>query len=235
MPAKPVAIKSIVTTDLQDAIARSYGAECMEGLTGFKWTADIMRRLEAEGKDFIYGTEESYGHLVETEVRDKDGISAAAITAEMTLYWRSRGLSLLERLDALYEIHGYYEERGISKYFQGPTGMQIMKGIMDCYRAHQPIALGGIPVVSIKDYQARKQWQPGSAQSSPVDLPESDVLSWLLRDGTKVTVRPSGTEPKIKYYMLMRTEVGKGGLEEARQQTKDKIAAIEADIRKVIG
>jgi phosphoglucomutase len=235
MPPKPVAIKSIVTTDLQDAIARSYGAECMECLTGFKWTADIMRRLEAEGKDFIYGTEESYGHLVETEVRDKDGISAAAITAEMTLYWRSRGMSLLERLDALYEIHGYYEERGISKYFQGPSGMQIMKGIMEGYRAHQPIALGGIPVVSIKDYQARKQWQPGSAQSAAIDLPASDVLSWLLRDGTKVTVRPSGTEPKIKYYMLMRTEVGTGGLEKARQQTKDKIAAIEADIRKVIG
>lgn len=234
MPPRPACIKSIVTTDFQAAIAAKYGVECRECLTGFKWIAEMMRTLEAEGKDFVYATEESYGHLIETEVRDKDGISAAALTAEMTLYWRSKGKSLLDRLEELYETFGYYEERGISKYFQGPSGMQIMSGIMEKYRAKQPLALGGIPVVSIRDIKTGETWDIGGAKR-PIDLPESDVLQWRLRDGTLVTVRPSGTEPKIKYYILCRTDIGQGGVAAARTQTADKIAAISADIRKVIG
>ncbi len=235
MPPRPACIKSIVTTDFQTAIAAKYGAECRDCLTGFKWIAEMMRKFEDEGLDFIYGTEESYGHLIETEVRDKDGISAAALTAEMTLYWRSKGKSLLDRLDELYAEFGYYEEKGISKYFQGPSGMQIMRGIMDAYRRSQPIALGGIPVVSIRDIKTGKEWDTGSKATRVIDLPESDVLLWRLRDGTLVVVRPSGTEPKIKYYVLCRTDASSIGLQAARLQTKDKIAAIEADIRKVIG
>ena len=235
MPPRPACIKSIVTTDSQRAIAAKYGAECRDCLTGFKWIAEMMRRFEDEGLDFIYGSEESYGHLIETEVRDKDGISAAALTAEMTLYWRSKGKGLLDRLDELYAEFGYYEEKGISKYFQGPSGMQIMTGIMDNYRHNQPIALGGIPVVSIRDIKTGKEWDTGSKVTREVNLPESDVLLWRLRDGTLVVVRPSGTEPKIKYYVLCRTDTASIGLAAARLQTRDKIAAIEADIRKVIG
>ncbi|MFZ3109424.1 MAG: phospho-sugar mutase, partial [Rectinemataceae bacterium] len=235
MPPRPACIKSIVTTDFQTAIAAKYGVECRDCLTGFKWIAEMMRRFEDEGLDFIYGSEESYGHLIETEVRDKDGISAAALTAEMTLYWRSKGKGLLDRLDELYAEFGYYEEKGISKYFQGPSGMQIMTGIMDNYRHNQPIALGGIPVVSIRDIKTGKEWDTGSRGTREVNLPESDVLLWRLRDGTLVVVRPSGTEPKIKYYVLCRTDTASIGLAAARLQTRDKIAAIEADIRKVIG
>lgn len=235
MPPRPACIKSIVTTDFQKAIAAKYGVECLECLTGFKWIAEVMRVLEREGKDFVYATEESYGHLIETEVRDKDGISAAALTAEMALYWRSRGLGLLDRLEELYSEFGYYEEKGISKYFQGPSGMQIMSGIMDEYRRNQPIAIGGIPVVGLRDIKTGEEWETGSSERRRVDLPESDVLQWRLRDGTLVTVRPSGTEPKIKYYVLCRTDSGISGTETARRQTKDKIAAIEADIRKVLG
>jgi len=235
MPPRPACIKSIVTTDFQRAIAAKYGVECRECLTGFKWIAEVMRVLEREGKDFVYATEESYGHLIETEVRDKDGISAAALTAEMALYWRSRGLGLLDRLEELYSEFGYYEEKGISKYFQGPSGMQIMSGIMDEYRRSQPIAIGGIPVIGLRDIKTGEEWETGSSERRQVDLPESDVLQWRLRDGTLVTVRPSGTEPKIKYYVLCRTDSGISGTETARRQTKDKIAAIEADIRKVLG
>ena len=235
MPKRPSFIKSIVTTDFQAVIGAKHKTECRECLTGFKWIAEMMRTLEAEGKDFIYATEESYGHLIETEVRDKDGISAAALTAEMTLYWRSKGKSLLDRLEDLYAEFGFYEEKGISKYFQGPSGMEIMAGIMDNYRRRQPIALGGIPIVSVRDVKTGKEWDVGSTILRTIDLPESDVIQWRLRDGTNVTVRPSGTEPKIKYYILCRTDTSDIGIETARIQSKDKIAAIEADIKKVIG
>lgn len=235
LPPKPACIKSIVTTDLQSAIAGKYGAVCAECLTGFKWIAETMRGFERQGLDFVYATEESYGHLAETEVRDKDGISAAALTAEMTLYWRSKGKSLLDRLAELYAEFGYYEERGINKYFEGPSGMGIMRRIMDSFRDRQPFSLGGIPVVHIRDVKTGKEWDAGEDKAVPVDLPRSDVLQWLLLDGTKVTARPSGTEPKIKFYILCRTDMTGIGLGEARRLTADKAAAIEADIRRVIG
>jgi phosphoglucomutase len=242
IPAKPAAIKSIVTTDLQARIAARYGAACFECLTGFKWIADLMRRFESDGRGytFVYGTEESYGHLVENEVRDKDGISAAAVTAEAALYWRSKGKSLLQRLDELYLEHGFFEERGISKYFEGPTGMDTMRGIMDGYRRAQPSTLGGIRVERIRDVKTGKVWEPGrEAAARAIELPASDVIQWYLEDGTAVTVRPSGTEPKIKYYILCRTEVARGagaaaGLSAARKASATKVAAIEADVRRAI-
>jgi len=236
MPPRPGIIRSVVTTELQARIAAAYGAECRECLTGFKWIAEAMRGFEREGIDFVYATEESYGYLVEDEVRDKDGISAAAMTAEMTLYWRSKGKSLLHRLDELYEQHGYHEERGLNKHFEGPTGMDTMRGIMNAYRASQPTAFGGVPVASVRDLREGKAWPlaaPG--QATTVDLPASDVLQWRLVDGTLVTVRPSGTAPKIKYYVLSRTEIGAGGLTAAKAASKAKVDAILADIRKSIG
>lgn len=236
MPRHPATIKSIVTTELQARIASFYGAECRDCLTGFKWIADTMRQFERDGLDFVYATEESYGHLVEDEVRDKDGISAAAMTAEMTLYWRSKGKSLLERLDELYVQHGYHEERGINKYFQGATGMDTMRGIMDAYRASQPASLGGIAVERIRDFKTGKAWSvkaPGALES--LKFPTSDVIQWYLADGTMVTVRPSGTEPKIKYYVLARTEVGPSGLAAAKMQSAARVDAILADIKRVIG
>jgi len=237
MPKRPATIKSVVTTELQARIARAYGAECHDCLTGFKWIADTMRRFERDGLGFVYATEESYGYLVEDEVRDKDGISAAAMTAEMTMYWRSKGKSLLQRLDELFVEHGFHEERGVNKYFEGPTGMDVMRGIMDAYRADQPKALGGIPVERIRDIKAGKAWTVagGPGEAKTVDLPTSDVIQWYLEDGTLVTVRPSGTEPKIKYYVLARTAVGAEGLAAAKHASKAKVDAILADIKKVIG
>jgi phosphoglucomutase len=235
MPKKPVCIKSIVTTDFQAAIASKYNAECKECLTGFKWIADLMRKIESEGKDFIYATEESYGHLIETEVRDKDGISAAALTAEMALYWRSKGKSLLDRLEELYIEFGFYDEKGVSKYFEGPSGMGIMSGIMEAYRKSQPPSLGGIPVRTIRDFSILKEWKIGSSEQVPLDFPVSDVLQWRLEDGTLVTVRPSGTEPKIKFYILSKTRVGPSGLAKAKEESAAKVAAILADIKKAIG
>ncbi|MDR1288497.1 MAG: phospho-sugar mutase [Treponema sp.] len=229
MPGKPVMVNSIVTTGMQRRVAESYGAECIECLTGFKWIADVMRRCEPSGdlagKTFVFGTEESYGYLVESEVRDKDGVSAAALTAEMTLYWRSRGKSLLDRLDELYRENGYWQELGVSKYFQGPEGPSIMKGIMDGYRKDPPRTLGGIAVTRVRDL---KDGADG--------LPPSDVLQFFLEDGTVVSARPSGTEPKIKFYATCCAEVkGEGSLGEARAEAARKLDAIKKDIRQAIG
>jgi len=221
---------------MQKRIAKHYGVECFECLTGFKWIADVMRKWEAglasgdpAARTFVFGTEESYGYLVETEVRDKDGVSAAAITAEMTLYWRSKGKSLLDRLDDLYAICGFWQEIGISKYFQGPEGPAIMKGIMDKYRSSPPATLGGIAVSKTRDLE-------NSAEGEGAEgLPPSDVLQFFLEDGTVVSVRPSGTEPKIKFYASCCAELGPGGLAAAKAEAARKLDAIKKDIREVIG
>jgi phosphoglucomutase len=220
-------VNSIVTTGMQKKVAEYYGGRCAECLTGFKWIADVMRKWElgeAGGRYFVFGTEESYGYNVETEVRDKDGVSAAALTAEMTLYWRSKGKSLLDRLDELYAICGYWQEMGISKYFKGPEGPAIMDGIMENYRKNPPKALGGINIAKVRDIK-----------NGADGLPPSDVLQFFLSDGTVVSARPSGTEPKIKFYASCCSEVGSGGLQEAKSEAARKLDAIKKDIRAVIG
>jgi phosphoglucomutase len=237
LPAKPAMVNTIVTTGMHKRIAASYGAECIECLTGFKWIADVWRKSEAAGTPtVVLGTEESYGYLVETEVRDKDGVSAAALTAEMTLYWRSKGKSLLDRLDELYISNGYWQEMGISKYFPGPEGPAVMEGIMEGYRKNPPAALGNIAVEKIRDIRESVcKYPQDAARTEPVDLPKSDVLQFFLADGTVVSARPSGTEPKIKFYASCCSAVGDGGLAEAKAEAGRKLDAIRKDIRAVIG
>jgi len=231
LPANAAMVNSIVTTGMQKRVAEYYGGECFECLTGFKWIADVMRKWEIaarngekEARSYVFGTEESYGYNVGTEVRDKDGVSAAAMTAEMTLYWRSMGKGLLDRLDELYKICGYWQEMGISKYFQGPEGPAIMDGIMEEYRKNPPRILGGINVEKTRDLK-----------NGADGLPPSDVLQFFLSDGTIVSARPSGTEPKIKFYATCCAEVGSGGLEKAKAEATGKLDAIKKDIRAVIG
>lgn len=237
LPAKPFMVNTIVTTGMQQALAKAHGVGHIECLTGFKWIADIMRRFESDGQGntMVFGTEESYGYLVENAVRDKDGVSAAALVAEMTLYWRSKGKSILDRLDELYEWVGYWQEMGISKYFQGPQGPAIMTGIMTAYRQAPPAQLGNIKVLKVRDLLDGTWKYPAAPHGAdaPVSLPSSDVLQFYLEDGTIVSARPSGTEPKIKFYASCRADT-KAGLSAARTEAERKLAAIKKDIEQTL-
>ena len=212
MPANPVAVKSIVSTPLADAVAKSYGVEMRNVLTGFKWIGDQIARLEAAGQvdRFIFGFEESYGYLAGPYVRDKDAIIGSMLICEMAAYYRSIGSSIKERLEEIYAKFGRYLNKVDSFEFPGLSGMEKMAGIMDGLRKNPPAEIGGYKVTSVTDYQ----------DTEKTGLPKANVLIYALEGGATVVVRPSGTEPKIKTYF---TTLGKN-LAQAQAQ-KDRLAA----------
>ncbi|MBR0393153.1 MAG: phospho-sugar mutase [Oscillospiraceae bacterium] len=211
MPEKPVAVMSIVSTPLADAIAAHYGVEMRHTLTGFKWIGDQIARLEADGEvdRFIFGFEESYGYLAGPYVRDKDAVIASMLICEMAAYYRSIGSSIKQRLDEIYAEYGRYLNKVDSFEFPGLSGMDKMAGIMKSLRETPPADFAGIPVKTVTDY----------SDPEKTGLPKANVLIYSLEDGSTVIVRPSGTEPKIKTYF---TTKGKD-LEEA-QAKKDLLA-----------
>ena len=211
MPKNPVAVKSIVSTPLADAVAKSYGVEMRNVLTGFKWIGDQIARLEKAGEvdRFIFGFEESYGYLAGPYVRDKDAIIGSMLICEMAAYYRSIGSSIKERLEAIYAKFGRYLNKVDSFEFPGLSGMDKMAAIMDSLRKDPPAEIGGYKVTKVTDYE----------KSEETGLPAANVLIYALEGGATVVVRPSGTEPKIKTYF---TTLGKD-LAEAQAQ-KDKLA-----------
>ncbi len=196
MPVKPVAVKSIVSTPLADAVAANYGVEMRSVLTGFKWIGDQIAELEAVGEEerFIFGFEESYGYLAGSYVRDKDAIIGSMLICEMAAYYRSIGSSIKQRLEEIYEKYGRYLNKVDSFEFPGLSGMDKMAAIMDDLRKNPPTEIGGYEVVKVTDY--RKPEETG--------LPAANVLIYGLEGGATVVVRPSGTEPKIKTYFTTR-------------------------------
>lgn len=221
MPADPVVVRSIVTSPFGDAICKKFGVRMVECLTGFKWIANVEAVMEANHTgDYVFGLEESYGYKIEKEVMDKDGVSAAAMCAEMTLYWRSQGKSLLEHLDDMYKEYGYFEDRAISQNFPGASGKEVMAGIMTKLRTEGLKTLGGKTVLSIRDVQNSIVFDPANpADKKPFDLPKSNVLQFFLEGGTIVSARPSGTEPKIKFYINSCTPL-EGGCDKCLAKAK---------------
>ena len=211
MPKNPVAVKSIVSTPLADAVATHYGVEMRNVLTGFKWIGDQIARLEAAGEvdRFIFGFEESYGYLAGPYVRDKDAIIGSMLICEMAAYYRSIGSSIKERLEAIYAQYGRYLNKVDSFEFPGLSGMDKMASIMESLRTNPPKEIGGYAVTKVTDYKKPEE----------TGLPAANVLIYALEGGATVVVRPSGTEPKIKTYF---TTLGKD-LAEAEAQ-KDKLA-----------
>ena len=211
MPKNPVAVKSLVSTPLADAVAANYGVEMRTVLTGFKWIGDQIARLEADGEveRFILGFEESYGYLAGPYVRDKDAIIGSMLICEMAAYYRSIGSSIKQRLEEIYAKYGRYLNKVDSFEFPGLSGMDKMAGIMASLREKPPVEIGGYKVVKVTDYE----------KTAETGLPAANVLVYTLDGGATVIVRPSGTEPKIKTYF---TTLGKD-LAEAEAQ-KNKLA-----------
>ena len=226
MPANPACIRSIVTSPFGDYICKKYGVKMFDCLTGFKWIANVEANFEKAGTyNYVFGLEESYGYKVEKEVMDKDGVSAAAMCAEMILYWRSQGKSLLEHLDDMYKEYGYFEDRAISQNFPGQSGVQTMKNMMAGLRSNPPATLGGEKVIKVRDLM------------NDPDLPKSNVLQFYLESGTIVSARPSGTEPKIKFYINSMIPAGDGSdawYADAKKKAAELCDGISRDIQATI-
>jgi phosphoglucomutase len=218
LPAHPVAVTTIVSTDMVDPIAKKYGVEMRRCLTGFKYIGDIIADLEQkEGSDesFLLGFEESYGYLPGGYVRDKDAVAASMLICEMASYYKRQGKTLVDVMNDLYNTYGYYQNATLNFGFEGEDGMKTMQNIMATLRQTPPTEIAGIQVVGRSDYQESMAY---GDKEGVIDLPKSNVLEYRLANGCKVIVRPSGTEPKIKIYLF-----GKGATMEESLQEIDKM------------
>lgn len=199
-------VKTIVTSYLIDRIATSYGVECFNTLTGFKYIGELITSLEGK-KTFIAGGEESYGYLIGEHVRDKDAVVSAVIIAEMAAYYKDQGSSLFEALLDMYVEHGFFREKLISVTKKGKEGAEEIQQMMADFRANPPKMLGGSPVTVLKDYQTQTVHYQDSGNTESTNLPMSNVLQFITEDGSIVSARPSGTEPKIKFYCSVNGEL----------------------------
>lgn len=213
-----IAVKSFVSTDLAEVIAKKYNCKFKNLLTGFKYIGELVTNLEAEGRasDFVMGFEESYGYLAGTHARDKDAVVASMLICEMAAYYKTKNMNLVDVMESLYEEFGFYANVVESYTFEGASGMEKMASIMDRLRTNAPSKIAGYDVVSVSDYEASKTVFANGRADEKIELPKSNVLAYGLTNGNKLIVRPSGTEPKIKAYI---TAVGKS------REEADSIAA----------
>jgi phosphoglucomutase len=196
-------VKTIVTTDLIDLIASSSGVKCYSVLTGFKWIAELIKSKEAN-ENYIIGGEESYGLMIGDQLRDKDAVSAVALLCEMAAYEKDAGKSLFTKLLDIYVEYGLFREHLISITKKGRDGQEQIAAMMEQYRSAPPKVLAGIPVVGLYDYDKQEAKDLSNGQVCTIDLPKSNVLQFVLADGSKISARPSGTEPKIKFYFSVQ-------------------------------
>ena len=203
LPKKPIAVKTIVTTELCRKIAADYGCELRDVLTGFKFIGEQITQLEEKGEEnrFVFGFEESYGYLGGTYVRDKDAVIASMLICEMVAFYKAKGLLLTDVLEELYKKYGYYFCSQKSFTCEGESGMKRIAGIMDTLRSETPAEIAGEGVVRADDYEKSVSRNLENGTESKITLPVSNVLCYYMADGSSLIVRPSGTEPKIKLYI----------------------------------
>ncbi len=230
---KEFVVKTIVTSEMIPPVAAHYGVKCYDTLTGFKYIAKIVRELEGK-EQYIGGGEESFGFMAGDFVRDKDGVSACSLAAEAAAWAKSKGMTLYEWLKTMYVQYGFYKEGLVSVVRKGIEGQQEIAQMMVDYRANPPKGIVGSPVVRIKDYQSLEETDIATGKKTTIDQDKSNVLQFFTADGTKVSVRPSGTEPKIKFYFgvcepLPRVE----DFDNVEAQLDAKIEAIKKEMNLV--
>jgi phosphoglucomutase len=231
LTGKEYIVKTIVTSYLLDAIAKAKNVTCYNTLTGFKYIGELMTKFEGQ-KTFIGGGEESYGYLIGDFVRDKDAVVSSAFIAEMTAYYKDKGSSLFEALIDTYLEYGFYKEKLISITKQGKAGAEEIKAMIENLRITPPATLGGSKVIALKDYEKRVETDLVNNTTKAIELPVSDVLQFITEDGSIISARPSGTEPKIKFYCSVN---GKLASKDAYKETDARLGAKIDSIMKDLG
>ena len=231
IPADGQVVKSIVSTNLIDAVAKSYGAELIEVLTGFKWIGKQILKNETTGHGtYLFGMEESYGCLIGTYARDKDAISATAALCEAAAYYKQKGMTLWDAMVAMYEKYGYYKDAVKAIGLSGIEGLAKIQSIMETLRNNTPTEVGGYKVTSARDYKLDTIKNMATGEVKPTGLPSSNVLYYDLEDGAWICVRPSGTEPKIKFYFGVKGT----SLKDAEEKENALGAAVMAMVDKMM-
>lgn len=229
--ANDMVVTTIVTTPMIDSIAAHYGVNCYRVLTGFKWIADLIRQKEAT-ENYIIGGEESFGLMIGDQVRDKDGVSAVALLCEMAAYEKQKGRSLYQKMIDLYVQFGCYQEHLLSITKKGMDGQQQIAAIMDGFRKDPPQSLYGSSVVSVLDFESGIQRDLLTRSETAIMLPKSNVLQFVLEDGSLISARPSGTEPKIKFYFSVKAQLPTAGeYDSVSARLTERINGIIADLK----
>jgi phosphoglucomutase len=224
-------ITTIVTTPMIDAIAAKNGVSCYRVLTGFKWIAEMIRQKEGK-EQYIIGGEESFGLMIGDKIRDKDGVSAVALLCEMSAYEKEKGRSLYQKMIDLYVEYGFYKEHLISITKKGMDGQQQIAAMMETYRNNPPKMINGSAVVKLLDYELQKGTNPQTGEQWAINLPKSNVLQFILADGSSISARPSGTEPKIKFYFSVNTKLDRAeNYDKVNKELDEKIKAVIADMK----
>ncbi len=221
LPSKPLVLKSIVTSPIQNAIVEHFGGEVMDTLTGFKWMAAKIQELEVAKSpyNFVFASEESFGYMPHAESRDKDGVSSVALMSEVALYFKKQGKDLSEALDEIYEKFGFFFETLVSNDYEGIPGTQKISRIMEYFRHYPESNFAGEEIVSKEDYE------------KGINLPKSNVLSFTFKSGNRLFLRPSGTEPKIKFYVMVRET--QGDLATKKINALEKVKVIEDKVKEL--
>ncbi|UOQ94440.1 phospho-sugar mutase [Halobacillus shinanisalinarum] len=226
LPDNGIMIKTIVTSEFGRVIANHYGVSSLDTLTGFKFIGEKIKEYEETGQHtFLFGYEESYGYLVKDFARDKDAVQAAVLSAEVAAYWKSKGKTLLQALDELYEKHGYFLEDLQSLKMEGKSGSEQIQSIMDDFRANPLKEAGGLKVEAVEDYTTSERMK-ADGKVETMELPKANVLKFILEDDCWFCLRPSGTEPKIKFYYGVKTD--------SREASNELLQAVKTSVNEQI-
>jgi phosphoglucomutase len=224
-------VKTIVTTEMIDDIAKANEINCYNVLTGFKWIAELIKEKEG-AENYIIGGEESYGLMIGNQIRDKDAISAVALLCEMAAYEKNKGRTLYQKMIDLYVQYGFYKESLISITKKGMNGQAEIAAMMEGYRTNTPTSINGSSVAQLLDYQLQKGTNVQTGETWPILLPKSNVLQFILADGSKISARPSGTEPKIKFYFSVHAPLSTAAeFDTVHEQLNKKIDGIITDMQ----